>query len=108
MKTVEIDRGKRLRDQPATGHNRFHPDVQPIVTVDGSGRHPSAHRSGLRQGRAPRWRPRDRVPRHRAPAARVHRDRAGARLLARRVHDVVNVPNYVVSALLPEAIFGGW
>ena len=54
MKTVEIDRGKRLRDQPATGHNRFHPDVQPIVTVDGSGRHPFAYRSGLRQGRAPR------------------------------------------------------
>jgi len=54
MKSIEIDRGKRLRDQPATGHNRFHPDVQPIVTVDGSGRHPSAHRSGLRQGRAPR------------------------------------------------------
>jgi len=34
MKSVEIDRGKRLRDQPATGHNRFHPDVPPIVTVD--------------------------------------------------------------------------
>jgi len=34
MKSVEIDRGKRLKDQPATGHNRFHPDVPPIVTVD--------------------------------------------------------------------------
>ena len=34
MKSVEIDRGKRLRDQPATVHNRFHPDVPPIVTVD--------------------------------------------------------------------------
>jgi formamidase len=34
MKSVEIDRGKRLRDQPTTGHNRFHPDVPPIVTVD--------------------------------------------------------------------------
>src|SRR6266850_2173782 len=34
MKSVEIDRGKRLKDQPSTGHNRFHPDVPPIVTVD--------------------------------------------------------------------------
>ena len=34
MKSVEIDRGKRLRDQPTTGHNRFHPDIPPIVTVE--------------------------------------------------------------------------
>jgi formamidase len=34
MKSVEIDRSKRLRDQPATGHNRFHPDIPPIVTAD--------------------------------------------------------------------------
>ena len=34
MKSVEIDRNKRLRDQPATGHNRFHPDVPPIVVVE--------------------------------------------------------------------------
>jgi len=34
MKSVEIDRGKRLKDQPTTGHNRFHPDIPPIVTVD--------------------------------------------------------------------------
>ena len=34
MKSVEIDRGKRLKDEPATGHNRFHPDVPPIVSVD--------------------------------------------------------------------------
>src|SRR3989441_12707734 len=34
MKSVEIDRGKRLKDQPATGHNRFHPDVPPLVSVD--------------------------------------------------------------------------
>jgi formamidase len=34
MKSVEIDRGKRLRDQPATGHNRFHPDIPPILGVD--------------------------------------------------------------------------
>src|SRR5262245_21276877 len=34
MKSVEIDRGKPLKDQPATGHNRFHPDIPPIVEVD--------------------------------------------------------------------------
>ena len=34
MKSVEIDRNKRLRDQPTTGHNRFHPDVPPIVSVE--------------------------------------------------------------------------
>ena len=34
MKSVEIDRNKRLKDQPSTGHNRFHPSIPPIVTVD--------------------------------------------------------------------------
>src|SRR2546428_5018247 len=34
MKSGEIDRGKRLKDQPTTGHNRFHPDVPPILSVD--------------------------------------------------------------------------
>src|SRR3989449_11168468 len=34
MKSVEIDRGKRLKDQPATGHNRFHPEVPPILSVE--------------------------------------------------------------------------
>jgi formamidase len=34
MKSVEIDRGKRLKDQPTTGHNRFHPDVPPIVVAE--------------------------------------------------------------------------
>ena len=34
MKSVEIDRTKLLRDQPATGHNRLHPDIPPILEVD--------------------------------------------------------------------------
>ena len=34
MKSVEIDRTKRLNEQPATGHNRFHPDISPIVVVE--------------------------------------------------------------------------
>jgi formamidase len=33
MKSVEIDRAKRLIEQPATGHNRWHPDVPPILEV---------------------------------------------------------------------------
>ncbi|MDP6662774.1 MAG: acetamidase/formamidase family protein [SAR202 cluster bacterium] len=33
MKSVTIDRDKRLRDEPHTGHNRWHPDVPPIVEV---------------------------------------------------------------------------
>ena len=34
MKSVEIDRSKRLIDQPKTGHNRWHPDVTPILEAD--------------------------------------------------------------------------
>jgi len=34
MKSVEIDRSKRLHEQPTTGHNRFHPDIPPILAVE--------------------------------------------------------------------------
>ncbi len=34
MKSIEIDRTKMLRDQPATGHNRLHPDIEPLLEVD--------------------------------------------------------------------------
>ena len=34
MKTLSIDRNKRLREEPHTGHNRWHPDIAPIITVD--------------------------------------------------------------------------
>src|SRR6266850_2532907 len=37
MQSVEIDRGKRLRDQPTTGHNRFHPLTGPVFV---KGAHP--------------------------------------------------------------------
>jgi formamidase len=30
---VRIDRSKRLREQPETGHNRWHPDIPPIIEV---------------------------------------------------------------------------
>src|SRR5437773_2688261 len=33
MHAVRIDRGKRLGEEPGCGHNRFHPDIAPIVEV---------------------------------------------------------------------------
>jgi formamidase len=33
MKTIEIDRRKTLRQQPSTGHNRWHPDITPLLEV---------------------------------------------------------------------------
>jgi len=33
MKTVTIDRSRHLRDEPATGHNRWHPDIPPLLEV---------------------------------------------------------------------------
>ena len=34
MKIVEIDRSKPLAQQAHTGHNRWHPDIPPIVEAD--------------------------------------------------------------------------
>jgi len=34
MKSIEIDRSKRLKEEPHTGHNRWHPDIPPILEVD--------------------------------------------------------------------------
>src|SRR5437868_14121433 len=33
MKTIAIDRAKRLREEPHTGHNRWHPEIAPIIEV---------------------------------------------------------------------------
>ena len=33
MQSVLIDRTRRLRDDPDTGHNRWHPDITPILEV---------------------------------------------------------------------------
>ena len=32
--TITIDRTKHLADEPKTGHNRWHPDIAPIVEVE--------------------------------------------------------------------------
>ena len=34
MKSVEIDRSKRLKEEPQKGHNRWHPDVPPVLEVE--------------------------------------------------------------------------
>ena len=33
-RTVTIDRGKHLDQEPRTGHNRWHPDIEPILEVE--------------------------------------------------------------------------
>ena len=33
MHSIRIDRAKRLAHEPHLGHNRFHPDISPIVEV---------------------------------------------------------------------------
>ena len=34
MQSVEIDRSKRLKQEPEKGHNRWHPDIPPILEVE--------------------------------------------------------------------------
>ena len=34
MKGIQIDRKRHLADEPKTGHNRWHPDIAPIIEVD--------------------------------------------------------------------------
>lgn len=34
MKSIVINRGKRLKDEPGSGHNRWHPDITPILEVE--------------------------------------------------------------------------
>src|ERR1041385_1231671 len=34
MKTIAIDRTRRLREEPHTGHNRWHPDIAPILELE--------------------------------------------------------------------------
>jgi formamidase len=34
MQSIEIDREKRLKEEPGKGHNRWHPDVPPVLEVE--------------------------------------------------------------------------
>ena len=33
MQSIRIDRAKRLGEDPSCGHNRFHPDITPVIEV---------------------------------------------------------------------------
>ena len=33
MKSIAINRSKPLKDEPNTGHNRWHPDIPAVVEV---------------------------------------------------------------------------
>ena len=33
-KNISIDRAKRLREEPHKGHNRWHPDIEPVIEVE--------------------------------------------------------------------------
>src|SRR6185369_3186708 len=33
-KHISIDRKKRLREEPHKGHNRWHPDIAPLIEVE--------------------------------------------------------------------------
>lgn len=34
LKSITVNRSVRLRDEPSTGHNRWHPDVAPVIAAD--------------------------------------------------------------------------
>ena len=34
MQSITIDRSKPLREESNTGHNRWHPDIPPVIEVD--------------------------------------------------------------------------
>ena len=34
MHAIRIDRSKPLAEEPHVGHNRFHPDIPPVLEVD--------------------------------------------------------------------------
>lgn len=90
-KSIEIDRKKRLRDEPGKGHNRWHPGIAPVIEA--------APRDLLEIEYL------DIVPES------YGWTREQAYVLCSvavdlRVSNVVDVPNVTVSALMPEDIFG--
>ena len=118
---VRVDYTKSLVEEPETGHNRWHPDIPPVVrcepgdevvletrdafdgqmgpdatleTVAGPNLDvvPPAHRPGVRQGRRAGRPARGRDPRRRAGPLRLHRAGPGLRLPARRVPRPVQGP----------------
>jgi formamidase len=34
VRSIEIDRNKPLKDEPSKGHNRWHPDIPPVIEIE--------------------------------------------------------------------------
>ena len=97
-RSIEIDRKKRLRDEPGKGHNRWHPDIAPVIEVAAGEEVTLAARNALLE------------------MIKLLQERGWTREQAYvlcsvtvdlRVSNVVDVPNVTVSAPLPEDIFAG-
>ena len=56
MHAVRIDRTKPLAAEPKTGHNRYHPDIAPILEV-GEGEDVASKRATASTARSARTRP---------------------------------------------------
>jgi acetamidase/formamidase len=98
VKSIEIDRKKRLRDEPHKGHNRWHPDIAPVIEAEPGEEVTLAARNAVLE------------------MIQLLQERGWTREQAYvlcsvavdlRVSNVVDVPNVTVSALLPEDIFRG-
>jgi formamidase len=85
--TVRIDRGKHLSEEPKTGHNRWHPDVPPVVEAA--------------EGEEVTLETRDAADGYLTPRST---EADFASLPTGAIHPLTG-PVYVVSALLPEEIF---
>ena len=93
MHAIRIDRARSLCEEPHLGHNRYHPDIEPILEV-APGRAFQVAQGTRATAQIPvsGVQPRTGL-RHRSVA------------MDRRISNVVDLPKVVVSALLPEAIF---
>ncbi|MSQ62686.1 MAG: hypothetical protein EXR33_02420 [Betaproteobacteria bacterium] len=90
-KSIEIDRKKRLRDEPGKGHNRWHPDIAPVIEAA--------------PGDLLEIEYLDIVPESYGWTSEQAYVLCSV-AVDLRVSNVVDVPNVTVSALMPEDIFG--
>ena len=111
MPSITIDRSKPRREEPGTGHNRWHPDIPPVIEVDDGVEvmletrdafdgqlHPSATECVFDTVDAGVIHPLT------GPVA-VKGAEPGD--LPEKASDAVEAPNDVVTALLPEDLFVG-
>jgi acetamidase/formamidase len=129
---IRIDRRKPLREEPHTGHNRWHPDIPPILRVDpgdtvsletrnaldgaitptttvADRQRGVTHHSPAGDGRKFRYQAAHRMIDHLVAEHGYSREQAYALTSVAvdlRISELVDVPNLVVSAFLPLDIFG--